>query len=186
MTPTADGEPGHRVVALSGGRTLTVRDSRPDDAAALGALFEDLSIDDRFHRFFSVYHPPTDVLHHMVGLGDEGGCSLVATVTGADGGEEIVGEATCSALPDENGELGITVARAWRGWLGPFLLDALLERAAACGFPEIEADIMMENRGMLSLARARGAQTLGRPDLGVVRVAIPVDRDVRPSARRGT
>jgi RimJ/RimL family protein N-acetyltransferase len=166
--------PGERQVDLPGGRTLTVRPLREGDAPALDRLFEGLSLDDRYRRFFSVYHPPRDVLDHMIHLPDEHGCALVAIVADASGREDAVGEATCSSLADGNGELGITIARRWRGWLGPFLLDALLEAAAARGFPKVEADVMIDNRAMLALLRARGAEHFGRGDLGIVRVAIPV------------
>jgi RimJ/RimL family protein N-acetyltransferase len=155
-----------------------VRPLRDEDAPALDRLFEGLSLDDRYHRFLSVYHPPRDALEHMIHLPDEHGCGLIALVTDATGKEEPVAEATCSALADGNGELGITIARRWRGWLGPFMLDALLEAAAARGFPNVEADIMSENRSMLALMRARGAETSRRADPGIVHVQIPVPSPV--------
>jgi RimJ/RimL family protein N-acetyltransferase len=147
---------------------------RDGDAAALDRLFEDLSLGDRYRRFFSVYHPPRDALEHMIHLADERGCGLIAIVTDRTGAEEPVAEATCSLLPDGNGELGITIARGWRGWLGPFVLDALVEAAAARGFPKIEADVMAGNGAMLAMMRARGAETCSRTDPGIVRLAIPV------------
>lgn len=43
-----------------------------------------------------------------------------------------------------------------RGWLGPFLLDALFEQAAERGVANIEAEVLMSNRRMLTVLRARG------------------------------
>lgn len=51
----------------------------------------------------------------------------------SDDGERIVGEAEYILLPGGDGELAITVAPDWRGWLGPYLLDTLLEVAASRG-----------------------------------------------------
>jgi acetyltransferase len=170
--------PGSRRAALSHGRTLTVRPLRSGDVAGLHLLYEGLSLDDRYHRFFSVYHPPPAALEHLVDTVDGPGCGLVAIVSDAHGTEETVGEATCTPLPDGAGELGITVAKVWRGWLGPFLLDALVEAAAANGCPRIEADVLRENRAMVAILRARGASAGPGSDASIVHLTIPTG--VRP------
>lgn len=56
------------------------------------------------------------------------------------GGARIVGEASYELLPNGAGELAITVAADQRGWIGPYLLDAMVEAAAAGGVPNVEAD----------------------------------------------
>ncbi len=169
---------GSRTVALGGSRVLNVRPMRPDDAPGLGRLYEHLSLDDRYHRFFSVYQPGRAVLDHMARVGEEGGCGLLAVVTGAGEAEEIVGEASFTPLPDANAELAITIAKSWQGWLGPYLLDALVEAAVARGIPNLEADIMLENTKMLALVRARGCVTIEHSDPGITRVAIAATRPV--------
>lgn len=151
---------------------MSIRRMRADDADELERLYESLSLDDRYHRFFSVYHPPPDVLDHMAGIGGRQGCGFVAVLTDDAGRDRIVGETSFTMLPDGNGELGITVAKEWRGWLGPFLLDTLVEAAAARGVPNLEADILLENSAMLALMRARGCVTLAHTDPGIRRVAI--------------
>ena len=88
----------------------------------------------------------------------------------------VVGEASYTVAPNGNGEFGITIAHPWQGWLGPFLLDALVEAAAAHGIPELEADVMRENRKMLALVRSRGFVIRGRPDHGIMRIAIAAAR----------
>lgn len=161
-----------RNLVLPKGRTMSIRPIRRDDAGALGRLYEALSLDDRYHRFFSAYQPSPDALHHMTAVGDEHGCGFVAVLTDTAGGEEIVGETSYSLLPSGNGELGITVASAWRGWLGPYLLDTLVEAAAARGVPNLEADIMFDNTKMLGLMRSRGCVMIEHPDPSILRVAI--------------
>jgi len=84
-------------------------------------------------------------------------------------------------LPDGNGEFALTVAVGWRGWLGPYLLDALVAAAAARGVPNLEADILVSNVRMLALVSKRGYVTLSH-DASQLRVAIDAARP-RPSHR---
>jgi hypothetical protein len=84
----------------------------------------------------------------------------------------IVADAWYSMLPNGNAEFAITVAKPWRGGLGTALLDELREVAAANGVPNLEAEVMLRNRPMLSLARRLGCVRLA-DDGASVRVEIP-------------
>lgn len=162
-----------RRVEIPGGRQLTVRFMRPSDAPGMIALFAELGYDDTYSRFFSPHAPPKSFVARMAEVDDRGGFGLVAVMDVPGREPELVGEASCEPLPDGNGELGITVAERARGWLGPYLLDALVEEAAARGVPGIEADVLVMNRRMLSLLRRRGYAVLERSDLPeIVRVVI--------------
>jgi hypothetical protein len=108
----------------------------------------------------------------MATVGERGGFGLVASVADREGGEELVAEAGYTPLPDGDGELEITVARPWRGWLGHYLLDALLSAAADRGVPNLQADVLLSNGPMLSLIRSRGYATLDSSEGAVVRVLI--------------
>ncbi len=155
-----------------------VRPIAPTDAEGLGALYESLDIDDRQRRFFSGFHPGSPFLRKMTGVAERGGAGLVAELQDTPGRPgQIVGEATFEQLEDGDGELGITVDRDWRGWLGPYLLDALLETAAARGVPNLEADVLVTNGPMLALAHARGAVDLEQPDWTQVRILIGTGAD---------
>lgn len=164
--PPADAEV--RVVALPHGGHLTIRPIRPTDAPALGELYDDLSPDDRIRRFFSAFRPPEALLDRWATVGERGGARLVAETD--DG--EIVGEAGYELLDDGDGELDITVARRARGWVGPYLLDALIDLAGERGVPNLEAEVLLANRQMLALARARGYVALAHDEPCVVRLAI--------------
>jgi hypothetical protein len=124
-TAPADGRVGQRQVMLPDGRTLTVRASTPADAEGVELLFDGLSADDRHLRFFASYRPPRKFFEHLVSAAQEGGYGMVAVVD--DPTERIVAEVDYFLLTNGNAELSITVAADWRGWLGPYLLDALLE-----------------------------------------------------------
>jgi hypothetical protein len=156
-------------VRLSDGRTLTVRTATRADVDGLNALFEGLSDEDRYRRFFGYSHPGRRFLEQMTRAEEEGGHRLVAVVSGPE--DRLIAEAGYYILPDGNGEFALTIAAGWRGWLGPYLLDALVAAAAARGVPNLQADILFENAQMLALVSHRGYVTLSR-DPGQVRVAI--------------
>ncbi len=156
-------------VRLADGRTLTVRAITSADVDGLDRLFEGLSDEDRYRRFFGFSHPGRRFLEQMTRAEEEGGYRLVALVSGPK--DKLVAEAGYAMLPDGNGEFAVTVAAGWRGWLGPYLLDALVAAAAARGVPNLQADILFENTQMLALVSNRGYVTLDR-ESSQVRVAI--------------
>lgn len=148
------------VVPLSGGRALTVRTVTKSDVDGLNALFEGLSDEDRYFRFFGYSHPGRPFLEQLARAAEEGGYRLVAIVSGAQ--DTLVAEAGYALLPDGNGEFALTVAEGWRGWLGPYLLDAIAAAAAARGVPNLQADILDSNLRMLALVSHRGYVRLRR------------------------
>ena len=156
-------------VSLSGGRVLTIRTVTKSDVDGLEALFRGLSEEDCYYRFFSLSHPGRKFLEQMARAEDEGGYRLVAVVSGPE--SELVAEGGYAILPDGNGDFALTVAAGWRGWLGPFLLDAVVAAAAARGVPNLQADILKSNIRMLALLSSRGYAVLNR-EASELRVAI--------------
>jgi hypothetical protein len=161
---------------------MVVRPVAADDVDGLVALYRDLSDDDRYRRFFSCYDPGRAFFERAVAVESRDGYGLVA-VEVPPGGERdrggqgdrngrIVGDASYELLPDGDGELGMTVAGDRRGWLGPYLLDALLEAAAERGVPNLEADVFVTNSRMLTLLRSRGYATLPSDDWVTVRLIV--------------
>ena len=152
---------------LPNGHELVVRASRPDDVEGLRQLYEGLSDDDRHLRFFAQYRPKPAFYDKLTHLAEVGGRDIIALVD-----DEIVGEAGYFPLPDGDAELAVTVARPWRGWLGAYLLDVLVDEAAALGIPNLQAEILLENRAMLALMRHRGYAVLCHDDTSTMRVVI--------------
>lgn len=172
-----------RTVPLPRGRMITIRPMQSDDGPGLVALYADLSEEDLYRRFFAARPPPEALVMDMAAIAQRGGGGLVATiddVTGdaapSDEGRpraRIVAEATYAPLANGNAEVGITVARRARGWLGPYLLDALLEDAASHGVPNLQADVLMVNGQMLAMLRSRGYAVIGFDDQpAIVRAAV--------------
>jgi RimJ/RimL family protein N-acetyltransferase len=160
---------GHRDISLPGGRILTISRTVGADVDQLVKLHESLPRDDLYYRFFSIYHPPRSFYERQVHLNESGGCGLVARLAGED---RAVGETGYVRLPDGGAEFGLTVAPDWRGWLGPYLLDVLVELAAANGVPNLQADVLATNHRMMALLQRRGYVLLGNDDFSVLRVAI--------------
>jgi hypothetical protein len=164
---------GGGVVAFDAGRRLVVRPAVADDAAGLRALFEALDDDDRHRRFFCAFHPSEAFCLGQVTVAEHGGARFVAIeVDPATGDGHLIAEAGFSLLPSGCGELSITVARAWRGWLGAYLLDLLCEAAANAGVHNLEADVLTSNQPMMVLLRARGAAVVDHDGYSVVRLRI--------------
>ncbi len=171
-------------VCLSGGRTLTVRTVTQADVEGLDALFEGLCDEDRYYRFFSISHPGRRFLEQMARAEQDGGYRLVAVVSGLQ--DRLVAEAGYVRLPDGNGEFALTIAAGWRGWLGPYLLDALVAAAAARGVPNLQADILLTNARMLALLKQRGYVLLHQqgPEARVAIDAAQARPDAHPATER--
>jgi hypothetical protein len=159
-------------VPLPDGGLLTVRPVARTDVDGLAAHYERLSSDDRYLRFFSSYRPRREFFERLTSVVDRGGYGLVATLRGDSDDNRIVGDASYELLPNGNGEVSMTVAAGQRGWLGPFLLDALVDAAASRGVPNLEADVLATNRRMLSVLRTRGYAALSSGDWVTQRLVV--------------
>lgn len=167
-----------RHVPLSNGRELDVRPVARTDVDGLVELYAGLAVHDLYLRFFSVYQPDRPFFERVATAEERGGFGLVAEVrqvSGPSDDRRIVAEAGYELLPNGDGELAIVVADGWRGWLGPFLLDALLEAAHARDVPNLEADVLVSNGRMLSLVQSRGYVTLANDDWCTTRVVLGTD-----------
>ena len=150
-----------------------IRPVTADDADALAALFDGLAADDRQRRFFQQYRPPRGFVERVATVAARGGAGFVAVAIDGDGKErELLGEAGFVPLADGNGELAITVTPAARGWLGPYLLDAVSEAAAARGVPNLEVDVLTTDRTMLGMLSGRGSVSMEHTGWQVVRLLI--------------
>lgn len=156
---------------LADGRRMTVRPTTAADVERIMSLYDGLSDRDRHRRFFGAFRPRADWCRDWAGIGERGGYGLIAVVHDLEGGESVAGEAGYAMRHDGDGDLAVTVAAPWRGWLGPYLLDVLLERAAEAGVANLQADVLLENGPMLSLLRRRDPVAMGHDD-GVVRLSI--------------
>ena len=171
VAATPPGDPV-RTAMLPGGRLLTIRRTTPGDADQLARLYDELTDDDRYRRFFSLYRPDRATVEKWAADNEHGKLRLAAVVDGGEspGAPHLVGDALCVPLPDGDGEFALAVVSGWRGWLGAYLLDTLAEAAAGMGLRNLQADILTENRRMLAVVQTRGYAVLSHPDFNDVRV----------------
>ncbi len=165
------------IIELPGGAQMEVRATDVTDAERICSLYGALSTGDRHRRFFSAFTPRLDWCRQWASVGSRGGFGVIAVVRRHGEPDEIAGEAGYALREDGDGDLAVTVDAAWRGWLGPYLLDVLVRHAGEVGLANLQAEILLDNGPMLSLLRRRDPVAMGH-DNGVVRLSIGTDGPV--------
>jgi acetyl coenzyme A synthetase (ADP forming)-like protein len=160
-------------VVLADGGSAHLRPVRPDDRAELRALYESLSDESRYLRFFS---PAPAALAGTIGPRvemDERHFALVAEI-----GDRIVGVADYYRKLDDVAEVAFTVRDDEQGrGLGTLLLDHLAEVAADHGIHAFVAQVLSENEAMRHVFRDAGFETTwSRAELGVLEVMLDLAR----------
>lgn len=171
-SPTSDrcrqcGDP----IDLAERGVLTVRHAGPGDETELAGLYGGLSTADLLTRFFTAGQPGSELLERWVDIGARGGRCLLAELE-VEGERSLIAEAGFAPLKDGDVELGITVARSHRGWVGPWMLDLLLSHAAAAGVQNMQALVKTRNRSMLEIIRHRGCARFDDADWETTRVTM--------------
>lgn len=160
--PLDGDEPFTEWIDLRHGRRLEVRPSQAGDGDGICELYASLSVNDRYRRFFGAFVPRVEWCREWASVGERGGFGVVV-VLHENTTERIIAEAAYAMRSDGDGDLAVTVEREWRGWMGPYLVDVLVRRAAARGVDNLQAEVLLENRPMLAILRARGAVDLEHP-----------------------
>jgi hypothetical protein len=159
------------IIELAGGASMEVRPTSFADGERICTLYETLSIVDRHRRFFGAFKPHLEWCQEWADVASRGGFGVIAVVHREGQPDEVAGEAGYAIRDDGDGDLAVTVAPNWRGWLGPYLLDVLVRHAGAVGLANLQAEVLLENGPMLSLLRRRDPIALGH-DNGIVRLTI--------------
>jgi RimJ/RimL family protein N-acetyltransferase len=154
-------------VMLTDGTPVTLRHIRPEDESALTALYERLSPETSYQRFFTVMRRlPPDWSHILANVDYDRRMAIVAL--GPAG--ELIGVARY--VYDERAqeaEIAIVIEDRWQGrGLGKLLLGELVGYAEGRGIRRLRAYVLADNLRMLNLIR-RGTRILDRKlDSGVV------------------
>jgi GNAT superfamily N-acetyltransferase len=158
-------------VELGDGSHVTIRSIQAADAYPLLRMFDRLSPESIYHRFFSpMPQPRRAALLHLAGLDNQLHEAMVAE---ADG--EIVGVARYDGRPDEDdAEVAVIVEDAWqdRG-LGTQLLHHLARVGARRGLVAFRAVILGENRRALPFLRRLSPEADVRFEDGEYQVYAP-------------
>jgi RimJ/RimL family protein N-acetyltransferase len=155
-------------ITLRDGAQVRVRPIRPDDEPRLVDLYERLSQDTRYQRFFSVMQRlPPDWAHFLANVDYERRFALVVEQP-SDPALIAVGRYEPS---DEPGvaELAVVVQDGWQGrGVGSVLMDGLLREATSHGMTRFRAYVLGQNRRMLRLLRQYTDVVAQRSERGIV------------------
>jgi ribosomal protein S18 acetylase RimI-like enzyme len=131
-----------------------VRAARPDDARPLAELFAAVAEE----RDGIASEPPVDL-----DLRTERMAAVVDDTLVAEAANALVGQLTIWKSWFGVGELGMLVARPWRGrGVGSALLAAAIDRGRADGLHKLALDVFPHNDGAIALYRKFGFLEEGR------------------------
>jgi RimJ/RimL family protein N-acetyltransferase len=158
-----------RVVTLRSGIAVRLRPIAPDDAPGLIALSRRLSPRTIYQRFFTVRELRPEDAAALSSVDGHDRVAMVADrgPGGPDDliGVARYGVAGDDPAPD----IGVVVDDAWQGQgLGSILLNELLYVGEAQGFVTFRADVLAENRRMLRLLARYGTILQRSAEDGVV------------------
>lgn len=163
------GDSSRPPISLKDGTRVHVRPIRPDDEPRLVHLYERLSHDTRYQRFFSVMQRlPTDWAHFLANVDYKRRFALVVEASG-DPALIAVGRYEPSGHDPTVAELAVVVQDGWQGrGIGRVLMDGLLREAASHGITRFRAYVLGDNRRMLQLLRRYTDVVEQRTERGVV------------------
>ena len=142
-----------RIVALRDGVRVRLRPIRPDDAPRLVSLYDRLSADTAYRRFFTRMRTlPPELAHHLANVDHRRRLAIVAEP--CEGRIPVVIGVACSEPTDgpTTAEVALVVEDAWQGWgLGAILLKEILGAAGRRGICDFRADVLTSNDRMLRL-----------------------------------
>jgi acetyl coenzyme A synthetase (ADP forming)-like protein len=158
-------------VILKDGGTLRLRPSAAADADALLAFFEALSERSLYLRFHGIRHVDETLVRPLLDPDWVERGALAAWL-----GDRIVGIANYVRLRDpSSAEAAFAVADAEQGrGIGTRLLEQLADRGAEVGIARFVAEVLAENRQMLSVFTQAGFDVVRELEHGEVEVTFPI------------
>ncbi len=159
-------------VVLADGGTVRIRPVRRDDEPRLVALYERLSDESIYLRFFSPVPRPTAAqLERLTNVDYDDTMVLVAEL-----GDQLVAIARYDRTAPGEAEVAFTVDDVQQGrGLGTLLLEHLAVVARAHGIATFAADTLPSNRRMLNVFRDAGWHAERRFTEGTVQVRFSIE-----------
>jgi acetyltransferase len=169
-----------RPVVLRDGASVTLRDIRPEDESALTALYERLSPQTAYQRFFTVMRRlPPNWGHILANVDYDRRMAIVAL--GPDGAMIGVARYIYDA-PSHEVEIAIVIEDPWQSrGLGTLLLGELIAYAEGKGIRHFRAYVLADNVRMLKLLQRRTRIVERRLDAGVLFLLLALPERPEPA-----
>ena len=167
-------------VALKDGTSVHLRPIRDTDEAGLLSLYDRLSPESLYFRFFAVPDKDLGKIAYLTHVDYERRYAVVAETAGA-----VVGIARWESLADRPGhvEVAFTVADDFQGrGLGSILFRRLAELARARGIMVFEAEVLKNNERMLRVFEKTGLPTATRDQGSILTILMTLDPAGPPPA----
>ncbi len=149
-----------QTVRLQNGTSVRIRPIRPEDEPRLISLYERLSFETAYQRFFAPMKSlPPAAARVFANVDYHGRLALVGERVEA-GESAVVGVGRYAASPSEPtaAEIALVVEDRWQGLgLGTFLLREILRAGEERGLRNFRAEVLASNRRMLGLLRRHGS-----------------------------
>jgi GNAT superfamily N-acetyltransferase len=169
---------------LRQGGTVHLRPIRPDDAPKLQQFHGRLSRDSIFMRFFSPLPILTDERAAYFTTVDYDRRLAIVATEGIDGDEQIVGVGRYDRIddewaPDTRAEFALIVEdRVQHHGIGSVLFWALVDVARSRGLKTFVAEVLAENRRMLTFLRESGLPMTARRSGNAVHLELDLTPEV--------
>jgi acetyltransferase len=150
---------------IKGGRQITLRPIRPEDAEIEHEFVKNLSPEAKYYRFMHTLRELSLAqLIRFTQIDYDREMAFVAVIE-ADGREEEIGVARYVTNPDgESCEFAIVVADIWKGeGVAGALMRALIESARSRGLRVMGSPILAENKRMLKFVAGLGFKVSTHP-----------------------
>ena len=165
-------------VVLADGATVHMRAMQPEDEPRLAAMYERLSSDSLYYRFFSPVPRATATSLEMHKLGDAGHVARVALL-----GDEVLAAARYDVVSPGVAEVAFVVADEHQGrGVGTLLLEHLAVIARSQGIHTFAADTLPDNGRMLGMFAAAGWARDSHFDGGSIRTRFSIEPSAASTA----
>ena len=153
---------------------LFIRPIRPEDAPLLSELFDHLSAQSVYYRFFSPMKTmPRSMLARFTQIDYDREIAMVGIQEGPEG-ERMLGVArVIMEWNQRDAEFAVLVGDQWQGkGIGAALLTRCLSIAAKHHIENVQGIVLPENTNMLALGRKLGFAIKRRQDLGAYELSL--------------
>jgi acyl-CoA hydrolase/RimJ/RimL family protein N-acetyltransferase len=162
MSRTAYPEEAVKEVTLKNGTQVIIRPAKASDVRGLQDIFYRMTPQDVYTRFFTgLKSLSVSRAEHLCNVDYEKEMAFVATI-GRLEDEQIIGSSCYVVNPTTNmADVAYMIKPEWKGsGLGSALQQRMVEYAKSKGLRGFTADILSENKAMLTLAKKCGTVTM--------------------------